>query len=248
MTRRILGSTCVAAMLAVTVSAAQGSSQAPVQAPTAGNPQQRPAERANPTTPRTQSDQQVTLTGCVVRDGANDFVLASAMPSGASGNVSAGVPGSTSAGAVGTTGSSSGSSATTTGTAAMRYRLSGERDLDQYLGQRVEIVGRTDGSASAGATSPATAGVGTRSTSPGPTSATGSAAGTTSDSPRSTAPTTGATTPGTTSGPSTAPGGSASTPSGNTSGAAAAIRSAAGQAPMQHVTITSVRALGGNCQ
>ena len=46
MTGRILGSTCVAAMLAVTVTAAQGSSQGPTQAPAQGNPLQRPIERA----------------------------------------------------------------------------------------------------------------------------------------------------------------------------------------------------------
>ena len=96
MRRRILGSTCVAAMLAVTGAAAQGSSQAPTQAPTQGNPQQRPTERSNPGTARSQTDQQVTLTGCVAREGASDFVLSSAMPTAGSGNGSGGVTGSTS--------------------------------------------------------------------------------------------------------------------------------------------------------
>ena len=55
MTGRMLGSTCVAAMLAVTVTAAQGSSQAPTQAPAQGNSQQRPVERNDPGAARTQT-------------------------------------------------------------------------------------------------------------------------------------------------------------------------------------------------
>src|SRR6187551_1481997 len=109
MTRRILGSTCAAAVLAATVAAAQGSSQAPTQAPTQGNPQQRPADRATSPAPRINADQQVTLTGCVMREGTSDFVLASAAPSATSGNISGGVTGSTSTGVAGTSGTSSSS-------------------------------------------------------------------------------------------------------------------------------------------
>ena len=98
MTRRILGSTCAAAVFAATVAAAQGSSQAPTQAPTPGNPEQRPADRAAVARPRINADQQITLTGCVMREGPSDFVLASASPSGTSGNISGGVTGSTSTG------------------------------------------------------------------------------------------------------------------------------------------------------
>jgi hypothetical protein len=259
MTRRILGSTCAAAVLAASVAAAQGSSQAPTSAPAQGSGQQRPADRGTTTaTPRTQTEQQLTLTGCVTRE-SNDIVLASAVPSGPATNSSSGVTGSTSTAAIGTSGSASGSAVGTTGTGSSRYRLSGERDLDQYIGQRVEIVGRMDPDAAAkspsgttdlgtpglgpqrgsGVGTPANGGVGTRDNSgvgspsssgvgsPSPTSSTGSvtpgagtsAAGATSDS-----------TPG--------PTGSLSTP-----------RSAAAQtSAMPHLTITSVRALGGTCE
>src|SRR4051812_3089424 len=136
MTRRILGSTCVAAVLAATVTSAQGSSQTPAAAPSPGN-QQRPAERTTTPQARTRTDQQITLTGCVAREGT-DIVLASATPSG---NASSGAAGSTSTAPTGTSGSAAGAATVgTSGTAASRYRLSGERDLDQYIGQRVEVV------------------------------------------------------------------------------------------------------------
>lgn len=151
MTGRILGSTCVATLLAVAVTAAQGSSQAPTQAPAQGNSQQRPVERNDPGAARTQTDQQVTLVGCVARDGATELILTSAMAAGASGNSSGGVTASTSTGVTGTSGTAAGSPTATGGTTTSRYRLSGERDLAEYVGQRVEVVGRMDRSAKAGA-------------------------------------------------------------------------------------------------
>ena len=200
MTGRILGSTCVAAMLAVTVTAGQGSSQAPTQAPAQGNPLQRPVERNDPGAARTQTDQQVTLVGCVARDGATDVILTSAMPASASGNVSGGVTGSTSTGITGTSGTAAGSATGTSGAVTSRYRLSGERDLDEYIGQRVEVVGRMDPSAN---TSAGNAPTGAATPSSGAAAGAGPSAG---SAPRS----------------STA-------------------------APLPKVTITSVRAVGGNC-
>ena len=282
MTRRILGSTCVGGMLAATVTFAQGSTQTPTQAPQS-NSQQRPSERTPATGARTQTDQQVTLTGCVMREGGSDFVLSSAMPSSASGNLSSGVTGSTSSGAIGTTGTSTSSATSGIGAAGTRYRLSGERDLSSYVGQRVEIVGRMDAGTSAtgngptGSTRLGTPGIGTLSTSGVGTPAT-SGVGTPSNSgvgtpstsaPGTSTPSAGAT--GSSAGVTGSPSGSStsgstsatgatvgstssSTPSSPITGAAGTSRSTipgstAGQtAAMQHVTIASVRAVGGNCQ
>ena len=162
MTGRILGSTCGAAMLAVTVAAAQAPTQAPVQ----GNSQQRPAGRNDPGTARTQTDRQVTLVGCVARDGATDMILTGATPASASGNASAGVTGSTSTGVTGTSGTAAGAAVGTTGVGSSRYRLSGERDLEEYVGQRVEIVGRMEPGAAASAGVAATGSAGILGTPP----------------------------------------------------------------------------------
>ena len=81
--------------------------------------------------PGPQTDQQVTLVGCVARDGATDVILTSAMPASASGNVSGGVTGSTSTGITGTSGTAAGSATGTSGAVTSRYRLSGERDLER---------------------------------------------------------------------------------------------------------------------
>jgi len=231
MTRRILGSTCAAVVLAATMASGQGANQSPTQAPTAGNPLQRPADRATTPSPRTRTDQQVTLTGCVRREGANEFVLADAMPSGQPENLFGGVTGSTSTGVAGTSGTSAASPVPGIGSAGNRYRLSGERDLVDYVGQRVEIVGRMDaatatsGGRPTGSTDLGTPGLGRPASGAGtpgsdaniPGAGT-SAAGATSDS-----------TPGPTGSQSTA-------------GRAAAAP------PTPHVTITSVRALGGPCK
>jgi hypothetical protein len=198
----ILGSTCAAAMLAATVVAAQNPS--PTQAPTQGNPQQRPAERNDPGAPRIETDKQVTLVGCVAREGASDIILtgAAVTPAGTSGNGAGGVTGSTSTAPVGTSGAATAGATAATGPAtASKYRLSGERDLDQFIGQRVEIVGRMDPGEAAKA--------------PGaPNASTGSAPASesASDGKSSTADT-----------------------------------SSKASAPTPHVTITSVRAMGGNC-
>ena len=199
----ILGSTCAAAMLAATVVAAQNPS--PTQAPTQGNPQQRPAERNETGTPRVETDKQVTLVGCVAKEGASDIILTGAMAASTSGNVAGGVTGTTSTAPVGTSGATTGGATAATGSAtASKYRLSGERDLDQFVGQRVEIVGRMD--------------------------------------PSDTAKSSGA--PNASSG-SVTPGGAASDSKSSTSGTSGSASAAS--APTPHVTITSVRAMGGSC-
>jgi hypothetical protein len=163
-----------------------------------------------------------------MREGANDFVLASAAsatPSGQTGNLFDGVTGSTSTGATGTSGSSSPFPASGLGAVGSKYRLSGERDLVEYVGQRVEIVGRMDANAAttgAKGKDPARTELGT---------------------PGLAKPETGAGTPGT--GTSAAGATSDSTP--GPTGSQSAARSAA-TPPMPHVTITSVRAVGGTCQ
>jgi hypothetical protein len=252
MTPRFLGSTCAAVVLAATAAAAQ----APTSAPTPGS-QLRPADRASTPTPRIQTDRQVTLTGCVARQGS-DIILASAMPSG---NASGGVPGSTSTGPAGTAGTTSAPPVVgTAGSAGSRYRLSGERDLDQFIGQRVEIVGRMDpdavgvaGKAPAAPTPLGTPGLGR----PG-----GSGVGTPESSGVGTPNSSGAGTPGNgvgappsgvgvppSSGVGTPGAGSTdATPGATTPAASEAISRAAAQAPMPHVTIMSVRAVGGSCQ
>jgi hypothetical protein len=260
MTRRILGSACTAVVLAATVAAAQGAGQGPTAAPTPGN-QQRPADRITTPTPRTQTDQQVTLTGCLTRE-ASDIVLASAMPSG---NASSGVPGSTSTGPAGTAGAAAGSPAVGTTGTATRYRLSGERDLDQYIGQRVEIVGRMDpdavkapagptqlgtpglGRPDGGVGTPGSSGIGTPGSSgvgtPG-SSGVGTPGSSGVGTPGSAPPTPDARAPGQT--PSAgAPG---ATPGPATPPASDAAARAAARTPMPHVTIMSVRTVGGTCQ
>ena len=199
---KIIGSTCAAAMLAATVVAAQNPS--PTQAPTQGNPQQRPTERSETGTPRVETDKQVTLVGCVAKEGASDIVLTGAMAPSTSGNVAGGVTESTSTAPVGTSGAAIGGATGTAGSAtASKYRLSGERDLDQFVGQRVEIVGRMDPSDAA--------------KSPGaPNASSGSAT----------------------------PGGAASDSKSSTSSTSS---TPAASAPTPHVTITSVRAMGGSC-
>jgi hypothetical protein len=168
-------------MLAASVAAAQNPS--PTQAPTPGNSQQRPAERRETGTPRVQTDQQVTLVGCVAREGANDIILNSAVPTGTSGNAASGVAGATPTAPAATSGAAAGgtTAAATAGATASKYRLSGERDLDQFIGQRVEIVGRMDPSA---ASNTASASAGSSTTTPAPAAP---SAGATADAKSSTA-------------------------------------------------------------
>jgi hypothetical protein len=142
--------------------AAQTSSQQPTQSPVQGNSQQTPAQRGNtdarPTPPpatAVANAKDMTVTGCVMREGTNGFVLSNASSSTASANVAGGVSGSTSSGAaapgsVGTSGiakAGPSTSADAAGAAAHpdRYTLTGGQNLASYVGQRVEIVGSVEG-------------------------------------------------------------------------------------------------------
>jgi hypothetical protein len=162
----MVGSTCAAALLSMAVVAAQTTSQQPTQSPIQGSSQQTPAQRgqsdaqpAPPLSTAANANKEVTVTGCVMREGTSDFVLSSASTTGGSATVSAGVSGSTSSGAVGTTGTTSSPDSTasaTTSAKSGRYMLSGGKDLASYVGQRVEIVGKVDTSAvgTSGSTTP----------------------------------------------------------------------------------------------
>ena len=164
MTRRIVGTTCAAALVSMAVVAAQTTSQQPTQSPVQGSSQQTPAERgqsdtqpAPPIATAANANKDVTVTGCVMREGTSDFVLSSASTTGGA-NVSAGVSGSTSSGPVGTSGITSPGATASASTSAKsgRYMLSGGKDLASYVGQRVEITGKVDASAvgTSGTTTP----------------------------------------------------------------------------------------------
>src|SRR5262249_44952823 len=148
---------CAAVVLSLSVAAAaQVNTQTPTQSPVPSNEQTAPSTPSSSSSAtRAQTGQQMTIVGCVAREGTsdNEFVLnnASMVPPA---NLSGGVAGSTSAttpktgaaGAIGTTGS----------TSTMTYVLGGskEKDLSQYVGQRVEIVAKADTSATAAAAVP----------------------------------------------------------------------------------------------
>ncbi len=174
MNTRFVLSSCTAALLSVTVAAAQTTTQTPTQSPVQGSTQGITGQAPTPTA---KTGRQLTVTGCVVRESehtkarggalgtglgaANEYVLANAVMGQSGGNANAqiagSVPGSTSTGststgagsaATGTTGTS-GSAATTPSPAPrgeLTYSLTGNResDLTQHVGKRVEIVGTVD--------------------------------------------------------------------------------------------------------
>lgn len=144
--RTVFGS-CVAVVLAMAAVAAQ-------QQP-AGEDQQSQSRTGAPAA----QAQQVTITGCIEEQpggtpNATEFVLVSAEPAGATGSSSTGRPTAT-----GTTGTTSGRA-----NAGMRYSLSGSSERQLRVGQRVEIVGRTQNRGNAGQ------GQGSASTSSAPSS------------------------------------------------------------------------------
>jgi hypothetical protein len=173
MDKRLVLSSCAAALFSLTVAAAQTSNQTPTQSPVQGSTQGITGQTRTGTGP--QGGNQVTVTGCVVRESehtnarggvlgtgvgsANEFVLANAMAdrsgSAASAQIADGVSGSTSAGnrtATGETATGTSGSRTTTTPSTMRgglaYSLTGSRegDLAQHVGKRVQIVGTVDSS------------------------------------------------------------------------------------------------------
>jgi hypothetical protein len=141
MTRRIVGSTCAAALFSVGLVAAQTSS--PAQQPVTGTSQQSPAQRsqsdaqpAPPIATAATSKDDITMTGCVLREGTSNYVLSSASATGGPAHVAGAVAGSTS--------TTPGVSASPAPAKSGRYMLSGGGNLASYVGQRVEIVGRVD--------------------------------------------------------------------------------------------------------
>ena len=151
----------------------------------------------------------------------------------------------------GTTGSASGSSTTPCSTPShtqhsgmsvsaggTAYALTGDRekDLEQYVGQRVEIVGRVEGGSNRGGYSAGASGSGTAGSG---TSATGTASGTTSG-------TTGSATGTTSTGAETTTGTSA-TGSRTGSGSASAGSQGQGFGNLQQLNVVSFRAVGGSC-
>lgn len=158
MTRRVIGSTCAAALLSMSVAAAQVQSQQPSQAPVQGNSQQTPTERGQsdaqpgPAAATTPNSKDITVTGCVMREGTSDYVLSSAATPGGSANVAGGVSGSTSGAAIGTSGS------TSTSPKSNRYLLNGGGNLSTYVGQRVEVMGHVDTTGTVGTSGATSAG------------------------------------------------------------------------------------------
>jgi len=269
MVNRIFASSCAAAMLSISVAAAQSNVQTPSQVPVQGN--QQGTRTQAPTGAAARAAQPITVVGCVQREGdaraagsagrsdtatstSSEFVLANAMPGGVAGGLGGSPTGPASPGATGTSGSGSAGVAGNTGAGASTaprssssgtgttYRLTGdkEKELAQYVGQRVEIVATmTPGSASGAASPTGTSGLGSSSR-PGDPTAPPSAAG--DPAPRGDAADAGAGgrdrsgVPGATR-PGTASGSTTSSPS-----------DAAAAANMPRVEIVSYRALGGTCQ
>ena len=116
MTNRLVLSSCAAALLSLTVAAAQTVNQAPTQSPVQGSTQGITGQTPRAATGAPTAN-QVTMTGCVVRESehtnarggalgsgvgaGNEFVLANASRGGAAANaqIAGSVAGSTSAGA-----------------------------------------------------------------------------------------------------------------------------------------------------
>ena len=163
MKRQLMFGTMLSAALAVGV----GAQQPPASGSPGASPQP-PSDR-----PAAQS---MTVTGCLQAasdaaggapaaaaepaapgaKAAGGFVLTNVTPAGsmASGSTAPGAKtpgaatGTTGAGATGTSGSS----------AASRYRLTGGDNLQQYVGQKVEVTGSVAGGAGSSSTTPGAAG------------------------------------------------------------------------------------------
>jgi hypothetical protein len=156
-------------MLAVAASAAgQNAPQAPTPSPAPGSTQSAPAEQPQRETGgRSAAENQITVTGCVAREGdaaSNQFVLRNASMAPAAGATAA--AGATKPGAaVGTTGGEApgakpGGQAGSTSAQGSSYALAGEREssLASMVGQRVEIVGQMARSAGAAGSAGAASG------------------------------------------------------------------------------------------
>ena len=160
---KVMSATAAFVAAAGMVAFGQGTQQNPTttQQPTT----QQPATRDAQPTPRTQgataAGQQVTVSGCIVREAdyrrtqnaggggvagtgvgqGNEFILTNAMM-GSGAGATAGAGGATAGGSVGTAGAGAGASATAGG-ATMAFELSGsgEGQAAQFVGRRVEVTG-----------------------------------------------------------------------------------------------------------
>jgi hypothetical protein len=190
----------------------------------------------------------------------NEFVLTNAANAPASGSqtamsgttpqtgaATAGTSGTATTGSTATTGTATGTTSTTTtpshtehsgmsvSAGGQAYALTGdkEKELEQYVGQRLEIVGQVEGGSGADRSGATASGSGSATG----TSATGTTSGTTTGT--ATGTTSGTATTGTTSGTATA---------GTTSGGTQASASA-GQSfgDLKELRIVSFRPVGGSC-
>jgi hypothetical protein len=178
MRKGIVGSSCLAALLACAVAAAgQTSAQAPTQAPVQGGASQNaPNERRSTASARTSTAQDVTIVGCVqlapnptAGNGSHELILADAVLSDQNPHPAAttgqnGPPDQSAQ-------SAAGAPATAPpGSAARSYVLTGtqSKQLAQYIGHRVVVIGRVkggalpaDSNAGSGQTATGTTGTGT---------------------------------------------------------------------------------------
>src|SRR5690348_13018811 len=151
----IVGSSCFAVLLACAVGAAgQTSSQAPTQAPVPGSAasQQPPNAQRSTASARTSTAQDVTIVGCVqlapkptAGNGTHELILANAVLSDQNPH-----PAATTGESVPPDQSAARAPETTGGASAARsYLLSGNesKQLAQYIGHRVEVIGRVEGGA-----------------------------------------------------------------------------------------------------
>jgi hypothetical protein len=246
MKRILLGSSCAAAVLSLTVvvGANQATTQTPTQSPVQSGSQGVGAPGARTQEPASTSTRAaaapLTLTGCIERGANGEFMLSTASAgstgaTGTSGNSSPSVGGSISAG-----GAASTPGARASATAAM-YRLSGQ-DFAKYVGQRVEIVGTVQpggASSTASATSGSSSATASADRPAGGVSA-GAAAGATTESPRAGDRASTSETSRPPADPATGSTRSQSSSAVGTSGSASAT--------MQNLTVTSVKEAAGNCR
>jgi hypothetical protein len=128
------------------------------------------------TSSTTDKANNVTVTGCLAREGSG-FILNNARMDTTAGTSGSTAAGATTSGTASTTGTNA--SASMSNGPAMNWMLSGGDDLDKHVGHKIQVTGKTDWNASMSHTSTASAaGAGTTATSPNPTSTAG-ATGTT---------------------------------------------------------------------
>jgi hypothetical protein len=96
------------------------------------------------TTPASRSDKgrEITVTGCLAREGDGQFVLNHARVGDASSTsttTTTGTTGTTGSSTVGTTAAEPAANA-----AAMSWKLEGGKDLERHVGHTIQVTGRTE--------------------------------------------------------------------------------------------------------